>query len=475
MMDNDLKVGRRDTGRPVLLVGAGAVNLLTALALIDEGRAVLLVDSAPDPRTNRPWQQFGCTRGGRNARMFTVTEADQYSGLVPAGKPDGTVFDTPPDRGGWDVRKDVSPGHDHEWIREHTDLPPDLAAQYRTEIHSLNRAAERGWKRVFDAHPQLADSTGLRRDILRVYSTPQAVARAVHRHRGVGDLLATHSRAEIADRAPALAHARADRLSGGISVRGFTLDAHRFVALVLDILEKDGAQLRFDTTVSAVCVGPDGVVEGVRVGSEQVAVNDVVVSPGVYGNRLLADLGIGGRIAGVLGLWHVLPNLWGQEFSMKVSRPGQVAEDANITVGTDENGPALIVGAGYGFTGTDPRNIDRAQVDVIAQSVDEMMRDLLPDAYEAAGGPRWLSREPRFCVRPWTSTSLGLFDVRATRAGRCIVTGGHNTGGFAQAPAVADAVLASLRGLRHPMHDSYQSATAIDARAAAPIPTRSSA
>jgi D-amino-acid dehydrogenase len=49
-----------------------------------------------------------------------------------------------------------------------------------------------------------------------------------------------------------------------------------------------------------------------------------------------------------------------------------------------------------------------------------------------------------------------VFETAATAAGGVLVTtGGHNTGGFAQAPAVAAAVLAAVRGEPHPMHELY--------------------
>jgi D-amino-acid dehydrogenase len=62
----------------------------------------------------------------------------------------------------------------------------------------------------------------------------------------------------------------------------------------------------------------------------------------------------------------------------------------------------------------------------------------------------------RFCVRPWTASSLGVFEVIPTvEGGRLVITGGHNTGGFAQAPAIAAAVLAELTGRRHTMDVLY--------------------
>jgi D-amino-acid dehydrogenase len=59
-------------------------------------------------------------------------------------------------------------------------------------------------------------------------------------------------------------------------------------------------------------------------------------------------------------------------------------------------------------------------------------------------------------VRPWTATGLGIFEsTRTDQDGSFIITGGHNTGGFAQAPAVAMAVLASLERRSHLMHTLY--------------------
>ncbi|WP_217189303.1 hypothetical protein [Streptomyces buecherae] len=65
-------------------------------------------------------------------------------------------------------------------------------------------------------------------------------------------------------------------------------------------------------------------------------------------------------------------------------------------------------------------------------------------------------------MRPWTATSLGLYHVEARQprtapqqGGLFIVTGGHNTGGFAQSPAIGRAVLASVCGASHPMHTLY--------------------
>jgi D-amino-acid dehydrogenase len=49
-----------------------------------------------------------------------------------------------------------------------------------------------------------------------------------------------------------------------------------------------------------------------------------------------------------------------------------------------------------------------------------------------------------------------LFETVPTAGGGlAIITGGHNTGGFAQAPSVGQAVIGALAGRHHPMHVLY--------------------
>lgn len=76
----------RPEAASVVLVGNGVVNLLTGLRLLRAGHRVTFYDSGPDPRSGAPWTAFGCSRGGGDARMFTLTEADGYFGS-PGGGP----------------------------------------------------------------------------------------------------------------------------------------------------------------------------------------------------------------------------------------------------------------------------------------------------------------------------------------------------------------------------------------------------
>ena len=183
-----------------------------------------------------------------------------------------------------------------------------------------------------------------------------------------------------------------------------------------------------------------------------------VLSPGAYGHNLLRGTRAAGAIQGVLGVWITLPNVDPPlTCSLKIRREKYVTPDTNVTVVKDPSrGPVLILGAGYGWTGARPQNIDLAELEAIFLGVQDTARVFFPTAYEVACSDGGMQRSRRWCVRPWTAANLGIFETIPTVAGgKLVVTGGHNTGGFSQAPAVAAAVLAALRDRSHPMHSLY--------------------
>jgi glycine/D-amino acid oxidase-like deaminating enzyme len=169
-------------------------------------------------------------------------------------------------------------------------------------------------------------------------------------------------------------------------------------------------------------------------------------------------------IQGVLGCWLSLPNdRVGLDISLKVARRGHVTEDANVTVSRNGKGtPILELGSGYGWTGADPANIDEDELERLYSGVADTARILFPGAFEAGGGESGLRATRRFCVRPWTASNLGVFETLPARRGLCVVTGGNNTGGFAQAPVIAEAVVHAVTGKDHPMHSLYHPLRARD-------------
>jgi hypothetical protein len=91
--------------------------------------------------------------------------------------------------------------------------------------------------------------------------------------------------------------------------------------------------------------------------------------------------------------------------------------------------------------------------------IEDTARHFFPAAYNQAQADGSLKAQRRYCIRPWTATGLGIFEsMQTAQDGLLIITGGHNTGGFAQAPAIGTAVLASLQGKHHPMQTLYHPA-----------------
>ncbi|MBB5067988.1 FAD-dependent oxidoreductase [Saccharopolyspora gloriosae] len=460
----------------VLLIGAGVVNLVTASLLVRHGYRVTVLERSPDPRRNAEWSAYGCSRGGHNARMFTLTEADDYHDKVPV-PPDqaNTLFDRPPSELGWNVLVGTGPA-EQAWIQEFRRVPPWLARAYNTDIFDLNRRSGKLWAEWMAADPASFDDVHLRHDVLRLYQDADHFAAGVGRQRDAGALLDSYAPERVRAEFPALAEAAPDAYAGGVLVRGFTLNVHDFIARLLDELEDAGARLSFDEEAETALRDRADRVAGVLTDRGNFhRAHHYVVSPGVHGANMLANTESAGQIHGVLGCWLAVPNQRPLlEHSLKIARRGHVAEDANVTVARDERGgEVLVFGSGYGYTGADPANIDRAELAAMHAATADTARRLFPRAYAAAGITPG-DPDARFCVRPWTASNLGLFETLPAANGAFVVAGGHNTGGFAQAPVVAEAVLDALAGRPHPMHALYHPRRARDVLggppAAAPVP-----
>lgn len=446
----------------VILVGAGIVNLITALDLVRHGYDVVVHDRAPDPRAGAHWSAYGCTRGGGDGRMFTLTEADSYHNR--SWHPDGTsndLLNRPISENGWRLAKPGSLTEpEHQWAADFHRISAPLAGSYNDDIFQVNQEAWTRWSGLVDANPGLfSDDTGFRDGILRLYTEADYFRWHVARNDRVGATRRVLTPGEIADDYPALASACADgNIAGGIEVVGFTVNIHKFVARLVDMLEP-AVRFHWNHEVAGIRWASPGIADGLELATgEVVRGRHYVLSPGAYGTELLLGTASHQRIQGMLGVWFTVPNVEPRlEHSLKIARAGHRAEESNVTLATDARGePVLVCGSGYGWTGLQPGNIDSAELDVLFDAVEDTLCRFFPAAHAAARSAGTLDASRQVCVRPWTATCLGIFERLATRdGGALIVTGGHNTGGFAQAPAIAEAVLAALDGREHMMHERY--------------------
>lgn len=187
-----------------------------------------------------------------------------------------------------------------------------------------------------------------------------------------------------------------------------------------------------------------------------------MISPGAYAGGLLDGTLSQNKISSIVGSWLRIPNIGSKlDVSLKISRSGFASDGAavgaNILIGSDSQGKDIIhVSSGHGYVGEDPNNINPEYVEDLFRVVEETAKQYFPNCYKSAKESGLLERSLKYCVRPWTPSGLGIFEIiKAKNNGLLIITGGHNTGGFAQSPSVAMAVLSALAGELHSMHSAY--------------------
>jgi glycine/D-amino acid oxidase-like deaminating enzyme len=443
----------------ITFVGAGITNLVAAFLAARHGFRARIYDASPDPSGDASWRRHGCSHGGDDARMFTLSEMDNYNDRQ-ISESMNDVFNKDLLSHGWNISGGYGISlEEKKWIERYETIPPWLADKYNEDIFSLNRRSGELWDQWIRDEFDVFGSAEFRKDILRIYSCPSHFEYARARQDGIGATLAVLSVKGVADAEPSLADAVRDgAIAGGVLVRGFTVNIHKFMANLIRHMTSVGVEFIWGTSVDEIIWTDCGRVRGMMCGETMLRSSHYVISPGAYGNRLIASTRCAGRIHGVLGAWLRLPNLEPRlQRSLKLARKGHITEDANVTVATDRHKkPVLIIGSGYGHTGSDPSNVDRALLESMYEGVIDTARQYFPRAFLRAKEDGTLATSLKYCVRPWTANSLGLFEVNETEAGgRLIVSGGHNTGGFAQAPVLAEAILATLRGQDHPVQTLY--------------------
>jgi D-amino-acid dehydrogenase len=437
----------------VLVAGLGIVNLITAYWLSRAGYSITAVDAGPDPRNGCDWRRYGCSRGGGDARMYSMTEADDYHDKALDAEPINDLFQNPVSKGGWLVSEPGAP--EREWISDFERVPPWLARSYTADILALNRTSGDLWDQWLAVEPELFSGMSLSHDILRLYSCRTQLRESIERQVMVGSLRETYSPSAVRREFPALAEAREAAMVGGIMVRGFTLQVHRLMNRLLDELEQAGADIRFLSPLSQLLRDETRGVTGAVIGGSVIERDHYALSLGIDLSNVTPPPALRNQVHGVLGAWITLPNLEPQlANSLKIARRYHLTEDANVTVAMEGDSEVLYFGSGYGYTGSRGQ-IEESEMTMMREAILDSVEAYFPQAYETVGKER-LAESFRYCVRPWTSSCLGVFASEPASRGVAVWTGGHNTGGFAQAPVVAEAVQAALRGDYHDMHAAYR-------------------
>lgn len=454
-----LRGGRAKKGERVLVVGSGIVSLMTAMHLVDNGYKVEVVEKSVDPRTRPDWTSLGCTHGGENARMFSLTECDNYHDreCAPGARPHGHI-EASIAQGGWRVghRARYAP-RDEAWVREFLDLPIFLANKYNEDIFALNHESFKYWNQLIEARPYLFDNVEFRQGLLRIASSDAYHHKQLKRQQWVGSFQRELDQATVISDYPALADGcRNGEVVGGIEVRGFSVNVHGFVNNLVSYLTTHGASFHWGADAQRIAA-ENGVVQGLVVNGELMKSDHYFLSPGVYGANLLDGTLSDNKVHGVLGAWISFPNLAPRlQRALKISRPGHLANSGNIIPAKSREGEdILIFGSGFGYVGRDLANIDEEQMEALFASMEDYIEHLFPAAFRQAMDSGQLRASRRYCIRPWTASSLGVFEMKKAQGGLLVIASGHNTGGFSQGTGVARATLDALQGRLHPMHTLY--------------------
>lgn len=454
-----VRSGEYPASKSVAVIGAGIVSLISALEFAKAGYAVDVFEKSPDPRSRPNWTRLGCTHGGEGVRMFSLTECDNYHERSSTGETKLNQFiDTALDQMGWSLGEEQRFGaEDLVWKSKFRDVPIFLADHYNEDIFALNHESYRLWRDAIEADPALFEDVVLNNGLLRICRTEAYHHKQLQRQKHVRSFIRELDRANLIEAYPALETGCANgEIYGGIEVEGFTLDIHRFVQNVLNAAERLGITFHWNTAVEGILRNGDAV-SGVKVEGAVHRADHYFVSPGAYADRLLDATETRGSVHGVLGAWISFPNTEPKlQRSMKVSREGYVANCGNIILNKDDDGSdRLIFGSGFGYLGAEVSNICHARLDRLFDSMQDYIGQLFPEALKAALDDGSLMARRKYCIRPWTPTCLGVFEVQAAETGSFIIATGHNTGGFSQSTSIAKAALAAMRGDSHPMHHLY--------------------
>lgn len=446
-------------GKRVAVVGSGIVGLMTAFELTQLGYQVDVFDRTPDPRDGADWSAYGCTHGGENARMFSLTECDNYHDRsVLEGKEIHGHIDRPLVNYGWSLGKAGQySSADELWKSEFRKVPIVLANHYNEDIVNLSHESLGIWRKMMHSHPHLFENITMTEGLLRICSTAKHHDDQVRRQKHFQAFGRELDRSSLIADYPALeVGCRSGEIYAGIEVEGFTLNIHHFVKNLINEMENSGAKFHWNTEVKSIN-RRNSVVWGLELEGDLRQWDHYFVSPGSYGRSLLDDTLTRNKIHGVLGAWITLENSSPRlQKSIKFSREGHIASCGNIIITDGINGASrLIIGSGFGYVGNNPENVSKEQLEKLYDSMQDYASKLFPDAYQASMDDGSLVASKKFCIRPWTPSCLGSFEVQEARDGCMIIASGHNTGGFAQSVSVAKAASAAIRGEHHPMHPIY--------------------
>ncbi|MDR6498170.1 D-amino-acid dehydrogenase [Burkholderia ambifaria] len=448
------------TSDEILLVGAGIVNLVTALKLQLSGYRVRILDAAPEPNYHTSWETQGCTFGGENARMFSFFETRNHF-VNLAGHTVHRALTKPLDQSGWLVG-DYAPAS-LPWQHLRSNEVQWMRGVYNEDLIELTKQSYQGWLNLRYDYPHLFSDTTFNDELLRLYSAENQYRTAIELESTAESLIAQVQLDDLVRRHPIFSDAcQAGAIVGALRVKGFTLKIHELSKNIIKHLRQSGSIVQFDTKVHDIKIDSNGNIGGVVANGRFMSATHYVFSPGAYHKSILSTLDKSIDMHAVAGGWLKLdvPTKTDRSIAFKLSRSGiysnGAAEGANVFVSPKNNHRTeILISSFHGYVGESPRKISTQEYEPFRVVLEDVLKRIFPKFAERYFHTNSCQQSIRYCYRPWTANCLGIFSIRNATEGLALVTGGHNTGGFTQSAAVASAVLDAIEGRNHLMHTLY--------------------
>ena len=247
-------------------------------------------------------------------------------------------------------------------------------------------------------------------------------------------------------------------LVGVMKTQGFTLQIHDFCQKLIALLEEGGVVFHWNMELEEIVKNGKDEVIGLKVAGDMLRADHYVLSLGAYAGSALDNVLCKNKVHGVLGIWLFLPDVYQLNHSFKIHKDGHIGEDTNITL-VEEAGQKKAcprIGIWLCRKNMKKNKIGLDELKPIYESLIRTAKTYYRAAYEEALSEGSLYENWKYCIRPFTPNGLGIFETLSNvGGGHTFITGGHNTGGFTQAPVVGQSIVDFLGNKKTTMEDVF--------------------
>ena len=423
-------------GQSVAVVGAGITGLVTAHTLAKHGLRVTIVDKNNDPRICPTGQEAENTSWRFNARQITLAESHSF-----LSQSTSTLLQRDLMYGGWNALPRYMIGlAERNWLhtfhqlasRDHT------VEEHNQQLLHRNQRGMTLWKKLQQELPTLFGCNPTTRTITRIHKCTKRLSADFALHSSFdSENLTPLTPEEVVKNGLLTPHpTRLSTILGGLLVEGFSIEAQNFCLGFLDWLEAQGITFLWNTDVTArrnrdtvILSDADDVL---------LAFNHYVICPGAYGLPLLDSCVPDHQIHGLAGTWIQIRNP-GVQKSCKIHYANPLVEDINLCLGRSKD--TVFLSGGYGYIGTHSINDTEELLKPLQHALVRKTKTLFPRLRSSD------ILDEGYCLRPFDARGLSLYKQLQSPSGKCIVTAGHGTGGWTQAPYIAQKVLRDIVGV----------------------------